>query len=83
MSFYRKSQLNIAKYFSVDGDMLYCKDVCGLMEELQLQHVPELWTFFIDSSKVSLKAVLLHNGNKRPSIPPALAVGIKETYAKI
>ena len=43
VSFYRKSLSNIAKYFSINGDMLYCKDVCGLMEELQLQHVPELW----------------------------------------
>jgi len=78
VSFYRKSHSSISKYFSIDGDMLYCKDVCELMEELELQHVPELW-FFIDSSKVSLKAILLHNGKKRPSIPPARAVRMKET----
>ena len=34
---------------------------------------------FIDSSKVSLKAVLLHNGNVLPSIPVARAFGIKES----
>jgi len=34
---------------------------------------------FIDSSKVSLKAVLLHNGNVLPSIPVAHAFGIKES----
>ena len=38
LSFHRKRQSNIAKYFSMDGDMVYCNDVCGLMEELQLQH---------------------------------------------
>ena len=36
------------------------------------------WRLFIDSSKQSLKAVLLHNGNVYPSIPIAHSVGIKE-----
>lgn len=35
---------------------------------------------FIDSSKLSLKAVLLHIGNGKPSIPIAHAVNTKETY---
>lgn len=35
-SFYRKRQLNTAKYFPLDGDLVYCNDVFGLMEELQL-----------------------------------------------
>jgi len=34
-----------------------------------------LWT-----SKVSLKALLLHNGNKFPSVPPAHAAEMKESY---
>ena len=38
---------------------------------------------FIDSSKVSLKAVLKHNGNNHPSIPLAHAVHMKESYASI
>jgi len=33
-----------------------------------------------DSSKVSLKVVLLHNGNKFPSIPLAHAANMKESY---
>jgi len=37
----------------------------------------------IGSSKVSFKAVLLHNGNKHLSIPLANAVHMKETYASI
>lgn len=36
-SSYRKRQLNTAKYFLMDGDLVYCNDVCGLMEELKLQ----------------------------------------------
>jgi len=35
---------------------------------------------FTDSFKVSSKAVLLHNGNKYPSVPLARAVHMKETY---
>ncbi|GBM19209.1 Retrovirus-related Pol polyprotein from transposon 297 [Araneus ventricosus] len=35
---------------------------------------------FIDASKLSLKAVLLNNGNKLPSIPVAHAVYMNETY---
>ncbi|GBP82675.1 hypothetical protein EVAR_60236_1 [Eumeta japonica] len=38
------------------------------------------WRLFIDSSKYSLKAVLLHNGNKKPSIPIGHAVNCKESY---
>jgi hypothetical protein len=35
---------------------------------------------FVDSSKFSLKVVLLHNGNIHPSIPIAHSVHMKETY---
>jgi hypothetical protein len=38
---------------------------------------------FIDSSKVSLKAVLLHRGNKLHSIPLAHAVHVKEMYENL
>jgi hypothetical protein len=35
---------------------------------------------FQQISKLSLKAVLLHNGNQHPSIPVGPAVYMKETY---
>jgi hypothetical protein len=50
------------------------------MEALGHQHNTPQWRLFIDSSKVSLKAVLLHNGNKYPSVPLAHAVNMKESY---
>jgi hypothetical protein len=40
----------------MDGALVYYNDVCGLMEELQLQYVPEQWRLYIDSSMLSLKA---------------------------
>ncbi|GBM59285.1 hypothetical protein AVEN_177263-1 [Araneus ventricosus] len=55
--------------FCQDGDVIFCNDVDSLFKALELQHNPQEWRLFIDSSKVSLKAVLLHNGNKHPSIP--------------
>ena len=42
---------------------------------------PNDWRLFIDSSKRSLKAVLLHNGNELVSLPVAHSVRMKETYA--
>jgi hypothetical protein len=38
---------------------------------------------FIDSSKRSLKAVLLHNGNNFSSIPVAQSIHLKETYENL
>jgi hypothetical protein len=53
------------------------------MEELQLEHTSGPWRHFTASSKVSLKAVLLHNGNEFPSIPLAQAVHMKEMYKNL
>jgi hypothetical protein len=50
------------------------------MEALGHQHNTQEWRLFIDSSKVSLKAVLLHNGNKYPSVLLAHFVNMKESY---
>ena len=63
--------------------MCFCNDVDGLMMELGYEHKCDEWRLFIDSSKTSLKAVLLHNGNIHPSIPVAHAVQLKETYETI
>jgi hypothetical protein len=83
MSFIRKRQSNTEKCYSIDGDLVYCKYICVLMEELQLQPASEQWRFYINSSKFSLKTILLHNGNKNPSIPLVHAVHIKETHVDI
>jgi hypothetical protein len=50
------------------------------MKALGHQHNTPEWRLFIDSSKVSLKAVLLHNGNKCQSMPLAHVVNMKESY---
>jgi hypothetical protein len=53
------------------------------MGKLQLHHAPEHWRPLVDSSEVSLKADLLHNGHKRPSVSLAHAVHMKETNTNI
>ena len=50
------------------------------MKVLDHECNPDQWCLFIDSSKVSLKMVLLHNGNKFPSFALAHAANIKESY---
>lgn len=76
-------QSGIVNFFSMDDDLVYCNDVHGLMKEVQIYYIKEEWRLFIDASKVSLKAVLLHNGNKYPSVPLAYTAQMKETYYNI
>ena len=47
------------------------------------EYFPHDWRLFIDSSKRSLKCVLLHNGNKLDSIPIAHSTKMKEDYNNI
>jgi hypothetical protein len=39
------------------------------MENFKLEHISGQWVIFIVSSKVSLKTVILQNGNKVTSVP--------------
>ena len=50
------------------------------MEVLGPKYNADQWRLFIDSSKMSLKVVLLHNGNKFPSVPVAHIISMKESY---
>jgi len=59
---------------------VFCNDVCSVMEVLGHEYNPDQWCLFIDSSKVSLKVVLLYNGNRFPSVPLAHAASMKENY---
>jgi len=60
------------------GYFTYCKDTDGLMDAMHMRHSTEQWQLFIDASKTSLKAVLLQNGSKLPSIPVAYAPSTKK-----
>jgi hypothetical protein len=77
---YRNHQQLLSSLFSKDGELVCCSDVEGLLQELGSTHNPEEWRVFVDSSKFSLKVVLLYNGNIHPSIPIAHSVHMKKIY---
>ena len=62
-SLFRSRKQNLAGYYASVENICYCEDIGGLMCELGCEHNPADWRLFIDSSKTSLKAVLLRNGN--------------------
>lgn len=77
---YRNRHKPYANFYTTKDNMCFCYDISGLFEKLGQKYDASEWRLFVDSSKESLKAVLLHNGNKKPSIPIAHAVNMKETY---
>lgn len=80
---YRIRDQQFAKFFKQEEDLVYCHDIGGLMNEFGIEYKNEEWRLFIDSSKRSLKAVLLHNGNTYASLPVAHSVHMKETYENL
>lgn len=67
----RKHADEFDKCFSLHGEsgIAYCNDVEALFEALDHPHDPSEWRLFLDSSASSFKGVLLHIGNKYPSVP--------------
>ena len=65
-------------FLSSEG--VYCSDADGLFGGLGHVHNPDGWKLFSDSSKASLKTVLLHNGHIYPSVPPAYSVHMKHSH---
>jgi hypothetical protein len=59
---------------------LFFNDGCSVMEVLGHVYNPDQWCLLIDLSKVSLKVVLLHNGNRFHSVPLAHAANMQESY---
>ena len=80
ISIFRTRQKDFSCYFELQDALCYCSNIESLMNELGVQHCPEEWRLFIDSSKSSLKAVLLHNGNDYPSVPLSSYAGILGKY---
>jgi hypothetical protein len=77
--YYPQRQHEFQHLFSLQDDLVYCNDVDSALDALGQHHNSGEWRLFIDSSKLSLKAVLLHNGKGKPSIPLAFAAHVKES----
>ena len=63
ISVYRKRHEDLGQFFKMERGLAACTDIGGLMQTFSINHIPLDWRLFIDSSKLSLKAILLHNGN--------------------
>ena len=63
-----------SKYFTKDGQhwLVYCNDVSGLVKALGMEYKTVEWRLCLDSSVRSMKAVLLHIGNKVAVVPMLL-----------
>jgi len=67
--FYRGRHEEFKYFFSQEDGVVFSNVACSLMEVFGHECNPDQWRLFIDSSKVSLKLVLLYNRN---IIPPFL-----------
>jgi len=81
ISVYRKRHEDLIQFFKTERGLVAWTDIDGLMQTLNINHNLLDLQIFIDSSKLSIKAVLLHNGNTLPSVPVwSFTVHNKESY---
>ena len=80
VSFYHNREIDLVQFFRIEDEFLFCDDINGLLNAMGCEYEPVEWRLFIDSSKRSLKCVLLHNGNVFASIPKGHSVQMKKTY---
>ena len=82
---YRNQDMSLEKYFTRDEQhwLVYCHDVSGLVKALGMEYKAVEWRLFLDSSVRSMKAVLLHIGNKVASVSIAHSLVFKESYLDV
>ena len=66
MCFYHAGHEEFKDFFSLEDGVMYCNDVCSVMEILGHEYNQDQWSLFTESSKVRMKVVLLHNVNRFP-----------------
>ena len=83
VSFYRYRKKGPIKFFKMEENLLFRDNIEGLITTMGTSYISLEWRLFIDSSKRSMKCVLLHNGNKLAVIPIERSIQMKETYENI
>ena len=84
ITFSRSREKNLLQCFSQEKDLVFCNDVGSILQQVGLKiYQPSNWCLFIDSSKRSLKCVLLLNGSKYGYIPIAHSTTLKEEYTYV
>ena len=80
VSYCRDREKSFLKFFCSEDNFVFCHDIVGFLNALCCKYVCSDWRLFIDSSKASLKCVLLSSGNQYASIPIGHSVLLKESY---
>lgn len=83
ISRYRNRDHDIQQFFKAEGGLVFCCDIPGLILNMGMEYNSTEWRLFIDSSRRSLKAVLLYIGNSVASIPIAHSASLKENYENL
>jgi len=80
-SWYRNSEKEFQKCYAQEDQLVFCTDIRNLLHQLgEGEYDPSNWRLLIDSSKRSLKAILLHNSNVLASIRLAHSTKLSESY---
>ena len=83
-AWYRDLENEHIHFFAKKHSLVYYVDVQGLIKKLGTAYNSNGCRLFVDSSKSSLKAVLLHNTNQFVFIPLAAhSTCMKKTYENI
>ena len=64
-------------------DLCFCNDITELFKKLEIPYDKTNWRLFIDASKDSIEAALLHNGNTMPSVTISYSTTMKESYENL
>ena len=84
VAYFRKSDELFITFLKEEKQLIYCDNVPGLFGQLGiLSYNSEEWRLFMDSSKRSLKCVLLHNGENYGAVPIGHSTVLKEQQQDI
>ena len=74
----------LISFFTIEDYFVYCNNIQGLLSEMDLpEYNPDEWRLFIDSYKLSLKCLLLHNSNKFACVSIGDFVIIEDHYLNV
>lgn len=83
ITLYRKLTEGLISLFTTKKDLCFCINITKHFEQLEMLYDNTNWRLFIDSSKDSIKEVLLHNGTTLPSVPTAYITAMEELYENL
>ena len=83
VTYYRNQDAEFSPFFKQTNDLVYCSDPEQVLLLGFGQYNASDWWLFIDSSKRSLRCVLLHNTNQYAPIPIGHYTTLKEKHQLI